>query len=62
MSNLSKVRRDSEYRMQRLQNSDEVASVFLLSLNDKQLLDRIYANDKSALFQFAVKHLCLLTR
>jgi hypothetical protein len=57
-----KLKKEVNYRSDTMATSEAVASSFFLNNNDQELIDRINNHDESALLQFTIKHLNILTR
>jgi len=58
---LTSIKKEVVFRMNNLNHPQAMASKFLLSPNDQDMVERINLNDESALLQFTFKHINILT-
>ena len=58
----AKIKKEVNYRLGTMATSEAMAGMFFLHDDDQELINRINNGDESALLQFAVKHLNMLTR
>lgn len=58
---LTSIKKEVVFRMNNLNHAQAMASKFLLSSNDQELVERINLKDESALLQFTFKHINILT-